>query len=179
MSDNKGESKVDKAVECLNSVGSADEDQCKTGNMAEFNNRVDRAVECHAMENGFNCSQSIFMTYSEDFGIDREAALKLSCGLGGGMGRTGHVCGAVTGAVLILGLKYGRYKLEDKESKERTYSLVQEFEKQFIERNGTVVCDELLKINMRTADKDFIKALTKKECHRYIRDAAEILEGFL
>ncbi|MCL2058429.1 MAG: C-GCAxxG-C-C family protein [Oscillospiraceae bacterium] len=141
--------------------------------------KVEQAVECFKREGGYNCAQSIFATYSEAFGIDRDMAFKLSCGLGGGMGKTGQACGAVSGAVLALGLKYGRYLPEDRVSKEHTYSLVQEFEKMFIERNGSIKCDELLGFEMRTADRDTVKEITKQRCPRFVQDAAEILETFL
>ena len=147
--------------------------------MDKSEGRVERAIEFFKDTNGFNCAQSIFATYSEAFGLDRETALKLSCGLGAGMGKTGQVCGAVSGAILALGLKYGRYRLEDTESKDRTYALVQEFEKLFCERNKTVNCNELLQIDLRTADREVVREITQKQCSRYVRDAAEILETLI
>jgi len=67
--------------------------------------RVEEAVSCFA--DGFSCSQSIVSTYGTEFGVDREKALKISTGFGGGMGRLGGTCGAVTGAIMVIGLKYG------------------------------------------------------------------------
>ena len=55
-------------------------------------------------ENGYNCAQSVFMVYSEKFGIDTETALKLSSSFGGGMGRLREVCGAVSAMFMIAGL---------------------------------------------------------------------------
>ena len=148
--------------------------------MIDNKSKVGQALECFDGINGFSCSQSVFSTYAEEFGLDKEMALKLSCGLGGGMGRTGQACGAVTGAIMVLGLKYGKYLREDNASKERTYALVQEFIKQFNERNNTINCNELLQIDdMRTTDKELLKKLTREQCPRYVRDAAEILETLL
>ncbi len=86
---------------------------------------------------GFNCAQSVFLAYAEDFGLDRETAAKISCGLGGGVGRMREVCGAVTGASLVLGLRHG-------EDKAVVYPHVQEFCRRFKEEVGSIVCHELL-----------------------------------
>ncbi len=86
---------------------------------------------------GFNCAQSVFCAYAEDFGLDRATAAKISCGLGGGVGRMREVCGAVTGASLVLGLRHG-------EDKTVVYPHVQEFCRRFKEEVGSIVCRELL-----------------------------------
>jgi C_GCAxxG_C_C family probable redox protein len=57
---------------------------------------------------GFSCSQAVVSSFSEDLGFDKETARKISCGFGAGMARTGNICGAVTGAMMVIGLKYGR-----------------------------------------------------------------------
>lgn len=59
---------------------------------------------------GFNCSQAIFTAFNEDNGIREETALKMSCGFGAGCGRLGLTCGAVSGAFMVIGMKYGKYK---------------------------------------------------------------------
>ena len=69
--------------------------------------------------------------------MGREVAAKVACGLGGGVGRMREVCGAVTGAALVLGLRHG-------EDKAVVYPLVQKFCRRFKEENGSVVCRELL-----------------------------------
>jgi C_GCAxxG_C_C family probable redox protein len=63
-------------------------------------NRVEQAVSC--FKNDLNCSLAILATYGQQFGLARETALKLAAGFGGGMGRMGHACGAVTGAFMGL-----------------------------------------------------------------------------
>jgi len=70
---------------------------------------------------GFLCSQAILSVYGEEEGLERELALKLATGLGGGMGRTAHTCGAVTGAILVIGLKKGPVSVNDVAAKEETY----------------------------------------------------------
>jgi len=141
--------------------------------------KVDEVVEFFQNGKGFNCAQSIFATYCGDFGLDREAALKLSCSLGGGMGRLGQACGAVSGACLVIGLKHGKFLPDDRESKENTYKHVHEFGNRFIERNQTLNCHELLQLDLRYADKQTIKERTSKICPGIVKDAAEILESIL
>ena len=79
--------------------------------------RVSRAV--------LNCSLAILSTYAEDLGLDREVALKAAAGFGGGMGRMAGTCGAVTGALMVLGLKHGPVEADDQQGKESVYERVQ------------------------------------------------------
>ena len=141
--------------------------------------KVNEVLEFFNSGKGFNCAQAIFSTYCGDFGLDKETALKLSCALGGGMGRLGHVCGAVSGASLVIGLKHGKFLPDDRESKEKTYTLVHELGKRFVERNQTANCNELLQIDLLHGDKQTIKERVREICPRVVKDAAEILESIL
>lgn len=86
---------------------------------------------------GRNCSQAVFCAFAQEAGIDPLLACRLSCGLGGGVGRQREVCGAVTGATLVLGLRYG----DDRAS---AYEAVQKFCERFKAETGSIVCRELL-----------------------------------
>ena len=141
--------------------------------------KVNEVMEFFGNGKGFNCAQAVFSIYCEYFGLDKETALKLSCGLGGGMGRLGQVCGAVSGACLVIGLKHGKFLPEDRESKEKTYALVHEFGERFVERNQTANCNELLQLDLRYADKHMIRERVREVCPRVVKDAAEILESIL
>lgn len=99
--------------------------------------------------------------------------------MGAGMGRLGHVCGAVSSAYLLLGLKYGSSIPNDKETKEKIYTLVYEFSKKFEERNNSTLCRELLGVDFLTGDRSVIAEKTKSICPKVIQDAAEILEEML
>lgn len=132
--------------------------------------KVDEAVEC--FNNGLNCSQAILSTYCEQFGFNKETAIKLSCGFGAGMGKLGKTCGAVTGAYLLIGLKYG-------EEKEKTYQLVQAFEKRFVKRNKTTDCKELLGVDLLHDDKEKAKQRVSEICSAVVKDAAEMIEDIL
>jgi C_GCAxxG_C_C family probable redox protein len=143
-----------------------------------MNSKAQQAVE--KFEKGFNCSQAVLSTYCEQFGLENEIALKIATGFGGGMHING-TCGAVTGAVMVLGLKYGNTD-EDKKAKENTYKKVIEFANKFSVRNGTVKCHDLLDCDITTREGLEIarqKGVFSSICPKLVRDAAEILEEML
>ena len=142
--------------------------------------KVEAAVAC--FREGFNCSQSILSTWGGEFGLERETAMRAASAFGAGMGRLGEVCGAVTGALIVIGLKHGQTEAKDKETKERNYSLVRDFTGRFRSRNGSLLCRELLGCDLTTAEGMETakqKGLFTERCPRFVRDAAEILEDVL
>ena len=86
---------------------------------------------------GYNCAQSVLYAFGPDLGLDGETALKVATGLGAGMARRGEVCGAVTGGILVLGLKYGRGGQQDRSATEHTYRRTQELMAGFEQRHGS------------------------------------------
>ncbi|MCX5693871.1 MAG: C-GCAxxG-C-C family protein [Candidatus Omnitrophica bacterium] len=139
-------------------------------------NRVEMAVCC--FKEGLSCSQAILSTYGQVLGIDKVTALKISAPFGGGMARMGETCGAVTGAFMVIGLKYA----VSKEEKEKLYGLINKFAEKFKSKNGSILCKELLGYNIGTAEG--MKAVREKGlidtlCPKLVRDAAEILEEIL
>jgi len=115
-------------------------------------------------------------------GLNREIALKISQAFGGGMAQMGETCGAVTGAFMVIGLKYGRTRADDDEAKAKTYSLVKEFTEKFRARNGTIICRELLGCDIGTPEGQQIaknKKLFSTICPCFVQDAVEILEEIL
>ena len=139
--------------------------------------KANEAVDC--FNSGFNCAQAVLTTYCEQFGLDRETALRLSCGLGGGMGRNQETCGAVTGAYLVIGLKCGQCREQDRAAKETTYALVREFSQRFEARNKTTNCRELLGVDLLHRDKALASQQVRQVCPAAVRDATEILESIL
>ena len=130
---------------------------------------------------GFNCSQAVLSSYSEQFGLDCNKAYKIATGFGGGM-RMGETCGAVTGAYMVLGLKYGNTTEKDKESKAKTYKMVEEHTSRFKARNGSVICRELLGCDISThkGRKEVEdKGLFSTVCPELVQDATQILEEIL
>jgi C_GCAxxG_C_C family probable redox protein len=121
----------------------------------------------------------MFSSYGPELGLDRETALRVATAFGGGMGRMGETCGALAGAFMVIGLKYGRTRVEDEETKEKAYSLVREFADRFESRNGSIVCRELLGYDIGTPEERELareQGLFATLCPRIVRDAAEIIE---
>jgi C_GCAxxG_C_C family probable redox protein len=141
--------------------------------------RVQDAVAC--FQEGFNCSQAVFSTYCELFGLDKYTALKIATPFGGGM-RTGEVCGAVTGALMILGLKWGQHNVDDKETKENAYALAQKYMNAFKLKNESFLCRELLGIDISSDEGRKLareKGLFNTVCPKVVRDAAQIVEKMI
>ena len=142
-------------------------------------NSADKAVEI--FKEGFSCSMAVLAAYSEQFGLDKNLALKVSSGFGGGM-HLDQTCGAVTGAFMVLGLKYGRTRADDLEAKMKVAKLTNEFAKKFRTRHVSIRCTDLMGCNIST-EKGFEEAkkkdLFKTLCPKYVKTAAEILEEML
>jgi C_GCAxxG_C_C family probable redox protein len=140
---------------------------------------VEKTVAC--FKGGLNCAQAILSTYGPQFGLDHEHAVKVAGAFGSGMGM-GETCGAVTGALMVIGLKHSRVKGHSLFSKEKTQQIAEEFVERFKARNGATACKELLHCDVNTAEglktakheKHF-----KKRCPKFVQDAAEILEEIL
>lgn len=140
-------------------------------------NKVQEAVESFGKLH--NCCQAVFSTYCEQFGLEKELALKIACGFAAGMGRQGETCGAVTGAYMLIGLKHGKVIQDDNQAKEKTYELVQEFSRKFKERNKFTACKELLGAEPLTGDRTVLAEKYKVLCPIMVKDAAEIIEELL
>jgi C_GCAxxG_C_C family probable redox protein len=141
-------------------------------------NNVERAVDLFA--NGLNCSQAMLTVFGEPYGLDAKMAEKLGRPLGGGMGRLALTCGAITGAVLILGLAKGHQ--EEAEARKVSYSSVRELFRRFEVLHGTTACKSLLGADMSTAEglkKIQDQQLVSKVCPVFVKDAANILESLL
>ena len=131
---------------------------------------------------GFRCSQAILSTYGTEFGLNQEMALKLASPFGAGMGSLGNTCGAVTGAFMVLGLKYGNSKVGEIKKKEKAYKITKEFAEKFKSRNGTIMCKDLLNCDISTFEgrnKAIEEKLFIRICPNLVRDSAEILEELL
>lgn len=133
-------------------------------------NKVDRAEELFM--SGLNCAQAVFCAFAEDLGMDLETAKRASCGLGGGVGRMREVCGAVTGAAMVLGMRHGPDKAE-------VYPEVQEFCAKFKEECGSIVCRELLEgtgaATGGAAEERTSEYYRKRPCVELVKLAAGLL----
>ena len=109
----------------------------------QIETRVARAMDL--FRQGFNCSQSVFASVADLYGIADEAlALRLSASFGGGIGRMRQTCGAACGMFLLAGLQNGSATPGDAEGKKQNYALVQQLANQFKAEHGSLICAELL-----------------------------------
>ena len=145
-----------------------------------MNTKPEQAV--NIFKEGSNCSQAVISVYAEEFGLSQKMALKIAQGFGGGMGRMAQICGAVTGAFMVLGLKHGNADIHDKEAKERIYGLVREFSRRFENHNSSVVCRELLGCDISTPEGVLAakeNGLFTSVCPKMVRQAVEILNKMI
>lgn len=144
-------------------------------------NKSDAAVEMMAA--GYNCAQSTLGVFCADLNFDREKALKLASGFGGGMARKQEVCGAVSGGAMVLGLKHGRVLADDKAAAEANYQRVGEFMKRFSDKNGSCRCGKLLNgCDLQTEEgrrKYKEDGLAEKVCRPLVADTVRLLEELL
>ena len=131
-------------------------------------------------EQGYNCAQAVFLAFSDLTKLDQSTALRLSSSFGGGMGRMREVCGAVSGAAMLVGFKYGATDGDDTEAKQRCYQVVQQIIAEFKKNNPSIVCRELLEINEGSNTDPKPEARTeayykKRPCAEYVRMAATIV----
>ncbi len=129
--------------------------------------------------NGYNCAQSTFCAFSDVLDMDFETALKLTSSFGGGMGRLREVCGAVSAMFMIAGLKSGYTSNNDDLAKEKHYALIQMLAKQFEEKHGSIICRELLGLDIKhdtpKPSKRDEKYYTERPCETFIASAAKII----
>ena len=142
--------------------------------------KAKEAVSCFT--DGFSCSQAVFTTYSPEFGLDKETALKISSVFGGGMARMGETCGAVTGALMLIGLKFGNTNADNKQAKEQNYKVVHIFVDRFVQNHGSIKCRDLLSCDISTTEGFTIaneKLLFKTLCPKFVEDASVLIEDIL
>lgn len=127
---------------------------------------------------GLNCAQAVVSSYSEALDFDKDMALSISCGFGGGMGRLQGTCGAVTGSYMVLGLDNCQKFTDNIDRKAATYSMVQKFNDQFIKAHGTTDCISLLKCEIKSEEghqKAKEENLFVTVCEKCISDSIEIV----
>lgn len=140
----------------------------------------------HATErfkSGFNCSQSVLSAFAEDFGLSRDSCLRLASPFGSGIARMQETCGAVTGALMAIGLKYGKGENGTEDDKTIAYRQSQFLVNEFKKRNTTICCRQLLDGYDMNSPHEMAKImeldLYNNYCLKYIQDAVEITETIL
>ena len=140
---------------------------------------VDEALKY--FEQKYHCSQAVFAAFSDEYGLSKELALKIAGCFGSGM-RKGEVCGACTGALMVLGLKYGKSQMDDEESKLKSDKVCGMLLDEFKKENGSYICNELLGCDIST-QKGIEYALDNKLftefCPKMVESATRITEKIL
>ncbi len=129
---------------------------------------------------GYNCAQAVLYAFRQEAGLEEDLALKIATGLGAGMGRKQEVCGAVTGGILVLGLRHGRGTAEDRSATATTYLRTRELMDRFAAKHGTCICRELLRGYDLATDEGLQRAradgMIDKVCRPCVQTVVQILE---
>lgn len=133
---------------------------------------------------GYNCSQSVAMAFSDLMELDEKTVAKMTSGFGGGVGRLREVCGSVLGMSFVMSALYGYDDPNDFEGKKRIYEEIQTLANQFKEKNGSIICRELLGLSPVSATpptpekrtQDFYK---KRPCAELVYNSAKNLEEYI
>lgn len=143
--------------------------------------KSDKAKEL--FNNGYNCAQAVLCAFCDETGMDFDTSLKLTSSFGGGMGRLREVCGAVSAMFMIAGLKYGYTTPNDDDVKGAHYELIQQMAKEFEAKHGSIICRELLELDVEhdspTPSKRTEQYYHERPCEEFIATAAEIIENKL
>lgn len=123
----------------------------------EIESRAQRAVDL--FKQGFNCSQAVFASCADIYGVtDEKLALRLSASFGGGMGRMRLVCGAASGMFMLAGLHNGSATPHDSEGKMANYAFVQQLANEYKSRYGSLICAELLGLAPKGTTMEYLPA---------------------
>jgi C_GCAxxG_C_C family probable redox protein len=123
-----------------------------------------------------NCSQSVLVAFAPLAGLREDQALRLGLPFGGGVARRGQVCGAVSGALMVLGLKMGA---DTPSGKEAAYQMAQDFLARFEALHGSILCRDLVGFEILTPEgrqKARDKGVFENLCPRLVGDAARIVQ---
>lgn len=135
----------------------------------------ERAIEL--FYEGYNCSQATFMAFADLLDCEPDEMARISSSFGGGMGKMGEVCGALTGAFMAVGARLGYDDPKNKELKEKHYELIQEISDRFKAEKGSILCRELLDINENSPGKTTRNP--DKACEHYVSFATKLVDEVL
>ena len=150
----------------------------------DLESRIQRAVELFMQ--GYGCCQSVLCAFADRYGLDEEMALRISAGFGGGVGRMRLMCGTCSALVILAGLEKGQTRGDDREGKAACYQLVRQLLETFRQRNGSIICAELLQMNgvkaeTNTSQPDERNAeyYRVRPCARKVESAARVFAEYL
>jgi len=125
----------------------------------------------------YNCAQSVLLTMFEHWNGKSELIPKIATAFGAGIGRCGSVCGALTGGVMAIGIRYGTNE-PSLEKRLRAYELAERFYKQFERQHGSVLCRELIGYDLSNPEELEQARKTKvfeEQCVNFVRKTVETL----
>jgi C_GCAxxG_C_C family probable redox protein len=129
---------------------------------------------------GYNCAQSVVLSFADDLNFSKELAQKMAAGFGGGMGKKQETCGAVTGAIMVLGLLKGETVNNNEELKSVAYGAVQELTRDFVATYKTTQCRDLIGCDLNTPEgsaKFKEEKIMEKTCAGCVGKAVQIIES--
>ncbi len=141
---------------------------------------VDKAVELYI--NGYTCAQSILASFARRYDLPQTLAFRIGEPFGAGTSCTGGMCGAVTGAIMVLGLQHGTTFSSNDAARLYTYQRVHELIHRFTEIHGSIECTDLLGYNLSDLQQFQTvceKGLFNQLCPALVRDAGQILKDML
>ena len=143
--------------------------------------RADRAAE--RFDADYNCAQAVLWSFADALGLDPDAALRIASGFGGGIARRQEICGAVSGGIMALGLRFGRGEAGDLEANDEVQLKTVDFIRRFESRHGSVICGQLLEgCDLSTEEGRQACAelgLHERICTPCVRSAVAIVEEML
>ena len=123
---------------------------------------------------GFNCAQSVIGTFSPELGLDEASAMKISSAFGGGINNMGKTCGAIAGALMVIGMKYGKTEPIDVEKQALVKHLSKEVISKFRKRHGSIECSELLGLDVTSRHQKPASELYSN-CPLFVGDVSKIV----
>ena len=140
----------------------------------DINEVASRAEKYHLK--GFNCAESVLLSVAEYFNIHCSEIPKMATPFGGGIARRGSLCGAVTGGLMALGLKFGRTTTVDVNARDRSYGKAESFLSFFEKKYGTLLCCNLIGIDLKTTEGlEQLKKIRLEKCGNYVKSATEMV----
>lgn len=137
--------------------------------------KPDKKETLDFFDKGFSCSQSVLGALAPGLGLSRIKALRVASAYGGGICRRGDLCGAVTGGLMAIGLKFGHANAQDLAAKEKTYRIAQEFIQWFEKRYSTLLCRELLGAGKKKNKSERLK-FHSEICRKIVKSTAEYID---
>ncbi len=132
-------------------------------------------------DQGFNCCESVLQGLGDYLGVKSDLIPSIATGFGGGIGHTGGVCGAITGAVMALGIKYGRKDPRDKEQRDWLYRRVENFLQDAEQELGSLNCRDLIGLTLNTDEAMTIyrEKNLRRKCHQIIEQVEKLAQAYL